>query len=56
MYRLRARRRYSAYCIGPNTYQAATNAVCGGGVDSFTTLGLGARGAAECEMETWYAL
>ena len=39
-----------------HTYQAATNAVCGGGVASSGTYGLGAWGAAESEMEMWYAL
>ena len=43
-----------AYCSGPNTYQAATSAVCGGGV-GWRTWDLGAWGAAESEMEMWYA-
>ena len=39
-----------------DTYQAASNAVCGGGVNGGNTYGLGAWGAAESEMEMWYAL
>ena len=44
-----------AYC-NQDTYQAASNAACGGGAASSATYGLGAWGAAESEMEMWYAL
>ena len=44
---------HNAYC-NQNTYQAASNAVCGGGVSgSGHTYGLGAWG--ESEMEMWFA-
>ena len=47
----------AAFCSNQGTYQAASNSVCGGGVNAFgDTVGLGAWGAAESEMEMWYAL